>query len=93
MAYAFTHFLDHADSFVTEHEAGHDLLLPVIRMEIGSADRGARDSHDRVGGRLETGVGNFLDTNVARTVEHRCFHCICLFRKGRSGAVASRRTR
>ena len=67
-------FLDHADAFVAEHEAGLDGKGAVIEVEIGAADAGAGDSHERVGGRLERGVVNALDAHVVGTVEDSSFH-------------------
>ena len=67
-------FLDHADALMTEHEAGHDGQSAVIEVQVGAADAGARDSHERVGGRLERGVVDALDAHVVGSVEDSSFH-------------------
>ena len=46
----------------------------VIEVQVGAADAGARDSHERVGGRLERGVIDLLDAHVVGSVEDSSFH-------------------
>jgi len=72
-------FLDHADTFVTEHEARLDRECAVIEVQIGSADSGASDSHERVGRRLESGIGDPFNANVVRSVENSSLHERVLF--------------
>src|SRR5208282_5225001 len=66
--------LDYADALMPEHETRHDLLIPVVRMKIGPADRGAGYPDDRVGGRFDDRIGHFLDANVVGAMENGCFH-------------------
>ena len=67
-------FLDHADAFMAEHEAGLDGERAVIEVQVGAADAGARDSHERVGGSFECGVVDALDAHVVGSVEDCSFH-------------------
>ena len=67
-------FLDHADAFMAEHEAGLDGKSAVIEVEVGAADAGAGDSHERVGGSLERGVVDALDAHVVGSVEDCSSH-------------------
>jgi len=52
----------------------HFLVWP----EITAADAGARNSEECVGRLLETRVGDFFDTNVARAVHDSCSHKKCV---------------
>ena len=59
---------------MAEHEAGLDGKSAVIEVEVGAADAGAGDSHERVGGGLERGVVDALDAHVVGSVEDSSFH-------------------
>jgi hypothetical protein len=83
---AGSHFLDHADAFVAQHEAGDRGESAVIAVEVGAANAGARDSHERVGRCLERRVVDALDAHVMGSVENSSFHFDSSLR--RSTAVA-----
>ena len=59
---------------MAQHEAGHDGESAVIEVEVGAADAGARDSHERIGGSLECGIVDALDAHVVGSVEDSSFH-------------------
>jgi len=67
-------FLDHTDALMTEHEAGLDGKSAVIEVQVGAANSGAGDAHERVGGSLERGVVDALDAHVVGSVEDSSFH-------------------
>lgn len=46
----------------------------VVGVEVGSADAGPDDAHDRIARLLEDGVGGRLDPHVPGAIDERCSH-------------------
>ena len=57
----------------------------MIAVEVGAADAGARDSHERIGRGLERGVVDALNAHVVGSVEDSSFHFNFVLEKIDSG--------
>ena len=68
------HRLHDADGLVSERLTRLHRRLAVEQVEIAPADRGARDAHDRVAGRLELRIGQVRDPDGADSVEDDAAH-------------------
>ena len=61
---------DHlAHELVTDHEARLDLHAAVVDVQVGAADAGRLDLHDRVVGRQQLRLGPLVDAHLARLLE------------------------
>jgi hypothetical protein len=65
---------DRPHVLVPEREAGLDLDPPVIEVEVGAADAGRLDPHDRLVRRAHVGVGLLLYPHLFRRLECHSAH-------------------
>src|SRR3954452_12299260 len=49
-----------------------------VRPQVAPADAGGGDADESVGGLLDDGIRDILDTDVAGAVHHSCSHSACL---------------
>ena len=63
-----------ADELVADREAGLDLHAAVVDVQVGPADAGRLDPHDRVVGGLELGLGLVLDAHLVGRLERDRSH-------------------
>src|SRR5690606_23900139 len=75
VADAFAHFLDDADAFMAQNAPGlHRGYVALEDVQVGAADGGAGDAHDRIGGFLNPGNGYVVETAFAGAAVDNGFH-------------------
>ena len=74
--------LDHAHRLVTQDVARvEEHPEHAVQVQVGAADRGRRDAHDRVGGLLDPRVGHVLDAHLLASLPGQCSHGLPSFRR------------
>jgi hypothetical protein len=65
---------DDAHVLVTEHATGLHVGATLVHVEIGAADVGSHDPHERVLRTLDLGIRYASDLDVTRSVVDDCLH-------------------